>query len=1079
MKIRERIGILLLFATLLCTAGKAFSNVAFYHYGIENGLPESRINSISQDSTGFIWLAGENRVYRFNGHQFQEYQHATIQSSLVPFSRINTLFTDSQGTLWVGSNNGVSYFSFSQNRFVHLGNAWKTKRVIDITEDDKGNLWMASETGLLKYTPSTQKYVWFTSANLEKENHVSIAIPTDYITRVTSQPGGIIWLVTEPAGIYSFNPENGKVEKFETGAETSLTQFFISKITYIKDKLVFGTLTHGLYVCNPAEKTIRSETIGKIANTITHFHAVNDSVLWLATNNGLINYNLQNGAYSVYTSDSNNPLSLNRTTIHHVYSDKENNLWVSTGIRGVDYGLTGVPFSKFHISENGGPYYLTYKEVTAIQFDKTGNMWLGYETGHLEQHTYDPLNKIQYNIQTKNPEIPHGSVFALFEDSRQQVWAGGWLTGLLKLNSQTHTFVPVPIKSDSISRLTEAADVRAIIEDKKGNIWISFHGIGLGKYNPATQEMQIFGESAENPSTGLSNKYIYSLCFDKNENLWIASAHGISKMDTETNTFTSWFSEEDNPNSLNSSRVNTVHHDNSGNIWAGTDKGLHLFLPAIGNFKPVLTEEDYPGMNISAIQSVNPGEIWLSTQTGIFKVTYSINSGGKEVVVSATQFNRSDGLLSANYFPRSAGNANGLIYFAGNEGIDFFNPDELSSYSQTSNNIRITEIISDGKQVMSKVKNNEKGRLELDYRNQFLLIRFSAFNFKITDIGRYRYKLEGLNDEWIYLQNEHQATFTHLRPGDYVFRIETMYKGKWINNHAVLPVFVKKPYYMTAGFFIILAVSLFFFVWGISRARSKVLLLRQKKLEQIIEKRTLELQHKNKELLQANQTKDKFFSIISHDLRSPFSGLLGILDLLTSNENSFDSATQDQLLQTVKSSAYNTFELLENLLLWSRAQMKNTTCTIEKHNISEVLRKNINLKKETARQKGISISESFTDRIEALFDKEMINTVIRNILSNAIKFTHPGGQVNIVAENKNGEVKISISDTGIGLTEKELHTIFKLEKMNRPGTEGEKGTGLGLIIAKEFMEKNNGNIWATKNSPAGTVFHLTLPTAPN
>jgi signal transduction histidine kinase/ligand-binding sensor domain-containing protein len=1059
--------------------GTSFANIAFYHYGVENGLPEARITSISQDSTGFIWMAGENSLYRFDGHQFHEYQNAFIQTTAIPFVRINTLFTDSEGTLWVGSNNGASYYNFLHNRFVHLGNEWKNKRVIDIAEDDEGNLWMASESGLLQYTPSSQQYTLFTISNQGNENNKIIDLPTNYITRVTCQPGGLIWLVTQPAGIYGFNPKNGKAEKFEIGAETDLSGFNISKIQYVNNKLIVATLAHGLYCFNPEEKTILHETLGNLASAINHFRVLNDSILWLSTNNGLIHYNINDKNYSIYTNVPNNPLSLNRTTTHYIYTDKQNNLWVSTGIRGVDYGLTHVPFSHFYILKEGGPYYLHEKEVSAIKFDEVGNMWLAYETGLVEKHTHDPLNKIQYKVRTKNPAVQHGSVLAIFEDETQRVWAGGWLTGFLRLNPRTRTFEPASVKPDSVSRLIETADVRGITQDKKGNIWISFHGTGLGKYNPATQEMQIYRENTANASSGLSNNYTYSLCFDDTNNLWVATAHGITKMNTETEKFSVWFNEEENPNSLNSSRVHTVYRDISGMIWAGTDKGLNVFLPAINNFKPVLTDQDFPGLNISAIQSVQPGEIWLSTQTGIFRLLYSVKPDGKNLEILTTQYNRSDGLLSANYFPRSADNANGTIYFAGNEGIDFFNPGNVSFYNQPQSNVLISEIIADGEQVMARVKNHEKEKLVLNHRNQMLIIRFAALHFNNQNIKRFRYKLEGLNDEWIYLQNDQQATFTHLHPGNYVFRVEAINRNKWIDDNTVLHIGVEKPFYMTTGFYILIVVLLIALAWAVLRTRSKVLLLRQKKLEQIIQERTSELKQKNEELELANQTKDKFFSIISHDLRSPFSGLLGILELLTEPASGFDMQKQTELLQTAKKSAQNTFELLENLLLWSRSQMKNTTCNIEKHDITEILRKNIAIKKQAALQKEISVIENFSDKIEAMFDKEMINTVIRNILNNAIKFTYPGGKVNISAETKNGEVKITISDTGIGITGEEMNHLFKIEKMNRAGTEGEKGTGLGLIISKEFIEKNNGKIWATTNSPSGAIFHFTLPSVQN
>lgn len=213
--------------------------------------------------------------------------------------------------------------------------------------------------------------------------------------------------------------------------------------------------------------------------------------------------------------------------------------------------------------------------------------------------------------------------------------------------------------------------------------------------------------------------------------------------------------------------------------------------------------------------------------------------------------------------------------------------------------------------------------------------------------------------------------------------------GKNLETLQIPYILVEKPFYMTTGFYILIVLVFIALTWGVLRTRSKMLFLRQKQLEQIIQERTRELQEKNKELLVANQTKDKFFSIISHDLRSPFSVLLGILDLLTDPENNFDVKTQKELLQSAKSSASNTYELLENLLFWARSQMRTTTVSVKKQNLSDVLTKNLNLKKPIASQKNVTVTGNFPDNLEAKFDKEMMNTVIRNLLSNAIKFTPP------------------------------------------------------------------------------------------
>ena len=280
---------------------------------------------------------------------------------------------------------------------------------------------------------------------------------------------------------------------------------------------------------------------------------------------------------------------------------------------------------------------------------------------------------------------------------------------------------------------------------------------------------------------------------------------------------------------------------------------------------------------------------------------------------------------------------------------------------------------------------------------------------------------------------------------------------------------------MTIPFLIFAFVLIFAFIYIISWARSRMLIIRQKQLEQIISERTDELLQKNQELETANQTKNKFFSIISHDLRSPFSGVLGILELLNDPEHKLEEKTQKQLLKTAKVSASNTFELMENLLTWARSQMNKSDCNPRINNLSELLGKSIELKKVAAEQKEITLIAKFPEKLEAYFDLNMIDTVIRNILGNAVKFSQYGGKIEVLAEAQKEEIVVQIADSGIGLKEEEIRKLFEIDKESRRGTGGEKGTGLGLVICKEFIEKNFGRIWATPNYPKGTIFHFTIP----
>ena len=1073
-------NILMVLIFLICS-GPAFSSIAFFHYGIENGLPESRIVAISQDSTGYIWLAGENGLFRFDGIRFNIYQNTFSNGLPVFFTRINTLFTDSQGRLWVGSNDGLSRFSQKLNRFVKLTEIFEQQRILDIYEDNSGKLWLASETGLAKLDPETEKAEWFTAPSSPK-NAVYKNLPSSYILKITGQPDGKLWLATYPDGLFLFDPQTGEITDFNQIGEADFSRVNISEIHFNAGTLFVGTFSNGFYRIDARQKTVQREKIDNVAPAVQHFRQLNDSVFWIATNNGLLHYNFSNGDFTTYTNEPNNPLSLNRTTVSFVYLDKDENLWLSLGIRGINFGLTGVPFSHFAIAPEGA-YQLTHKEVTSIHFDETGNMWLGYEAGLIEKHSFDPLLKIQFRIQPKNSGNMPGSVMAIYEDSKNRIWAGGWMSGLNVLYPGKNTFEPAKIKSDPLSQQVETADIRGITEDKKGNIWVSFHGIGLGKYNPENQTLELHVHDPGQPTSTLSNNYTYNLCRDRNENIWIASAHGLSKFQPKTETFTTFFHDPENPPTLNSNTVSVVFCDGAGFVWAGTEKGLNVYSPALNNFIPVFTDKDFQFLSISSIQSVKPGELWISTTNGIFRINYKWNNDQTEMDVKPAYFNRSDGLLSSNYFARSAATSNdGAIFFGGNEGIDHFNPEAVSAYNEQKVKVLITELWVDGESLYPKqiTGENNKMSLVLNHNHKMLSIRFTALGFSNTGIKNFRYRLDGVQDDWIYLQNEQTASFTHLPPGSYSFKVETQQKNNnWTTDNATIEIFVKRPFWSSVPFYISIFLGITTVVYFVIKARSRVLIMRQKELEKIIQNRTAELIQKNEELKVANQTKDKFFSIISHDLRSPFSGLLGILELLSDEENVFSREEQKDLLQSAKSSANNTLELLENLLFWARSQMRTTTTSVKKQNLSEVLKKNLTLKKAVASQKEITLKGNFPDNIEAHFDREMINTVIRNILSNAIKFTPPGGQINLYAKSQNGEVTVSIADTGVGIDKIDSTQLFEVDKVNRNGTLGEKGTGLGLVICREFVNSNHGKIWAEPNKPRGTIFHFTLPTALN
>jgi len=233
---------------------------------------------------------------------------------------------------------------------------------------------------------------------------------------------------------------------------------------------------------------------------------------------------------------------------------------------------------------------------------------------------------------------------------------------------------------------------------------------------------------------------------------------------------------------------------------------------------------------------------------------------------------------------------------------------------------------------------------------------------------------------------------------------------------------------------------------------------------------------KNQQLQKLNAEKDKFFSIIAHDLKSPFNAIMGFSELLVERIGEKDYRDVGKYADIILQSSQRAVDLLMNLMEWSRSQTGRMKFSPDEYDLQSIIDDIALLLYETAQQKSITISTVLPDNLTVFADNEMLNTVIRNLISNAIKFTMPGGRIIIAAEEKKHELTVSVSDTGVGIPKEAMKKIFSIqENYTTTGTQNEKGTGLGLILCKEFVEKHGGKIWVESKKEKGTVFTFSLP----
>jgi len=337
--------------------------------------------------------------------------------------------------------------------------------------------------------------------------------------------------------------------------------------------------------------------------------------------------------------------------------------------------------------------------------------------------------------------------------------------------------------------------------------------------------------------------------------------------------------------------------------------------------------------------------------------------------------------------------------------------------------------------------------------------------------------MEGISDKWISLDNQHFVHFTNLPAGKYKFHAKgSNSDGIWNETPASLNIIIYPPWWKSTTAYIFYLVFIILLVLIIVKRRERAMIYEKKILENEVSNRTTEIALQKNKLYELNATKDKFFSILAHDLKNPFASLYSLSNLLKDNYETADEEDKIMIIEKISSSAKHIYSLLESLLTWSRSQSGFIKYTPVEFDISRLVNANLNLNQVQAEKKGIKLLNSTNGKLNVFADQEMINTIIRNLINNAVKYTNKGGTIEVKVHSSNDYLEVSVCDQGIGISQEDQKKLFQIDvKYKTPGTSNEMGTGLGLILCREFIEKNRGKIWVESELGKGSCFYFTLP----
>lgn len=1027
-----------------------YDGKSFVTYTIKNGLSGNVVLSIYEDRMGNLWF-GSNRggLTKYDGKKFISF---TTKEGLA-HNTILCITEDRFGVLWFGTyGGGISKYNGKTFQTINKENGLPDNGVRSIFFDNKNNAWIGTlNSGVCKFDGKT--YKTYTTKD---------GLPHNGIFTILQDNNENLWFGTIGGGISRFDGE-----KFQNFSESKTAQSNLIWCSY-KDhsgNLWFGTRGGGLIRYDGKEFTKFTTYNGLNSNFIFTITQDKSGYIWLGTyGSGVVRYDGK--AFVSFTTKQ----GLASNLIYSILQDRDGNYWLGTYSNGLNK-LTvssNLCFDEKLILHYTTANGLNNNDVKALCEDRKGNIWLGTVGGGVSR--LSKKGSIKFENFTTKDGLPDDRVHSILEDSKGNIWFGT-SGGLCRFDGKT--FKNYSTKDGLVDRI-----VLCILEDKKGNLWLGTSG-GVNSFDGKTFK-------SYTTKNGLAHNIVFSMVEDKNGFIWFGTdGGGISRFDgTKFLTYTT----EDG---LSNNTVGQIVQDKVGRIFFGTNLGLSVLVgwnkskPIFENFNK---QTGFPIKDIVAgckgMIIDKTGAIWIGT-------------GDETTALIRFDYNE----IKKNYLSPKVVIRNVRIHE---------NPIAWYDMSDTKDSVLVNqqEIITLGRKLSVTERDSIRKfysgvkfesikafypipiGLVVPHKNNSITFGFTAIEPSKPYLVKYQYILEGYENYWSPITNRTSAVFGNITSGKYTFRLKALSaNGTWSEpisySFVVLP-----PWYLSFWAYLGYLTGFILFVYLSIFLNSKRLKKINLQLESVVNERTSEIAKQNEELVkqawqiqeqalklqEANASKDKFFRIIAHDLRGPIGSLINLTEVMSNESEGYSIEEFTQISSSINKSADNLYKLMNNLLEWAKMQQEGIKLNLADHNLFELVGQCLSGIDESAKRKKIILENQIEDNVIVYADEKMLNTILRNLISNAIKFTPHEGRVIVSANSNDKEIEILVTDTGVGISSGDLTKIFKIdEKTGRVGTDNEPSTGLGLVLCKEFIEKHNGKITVESKVGEGSIFRFTIP----
>lgn len=1083
----HRLAIILLAAGVFAYAPLAVAATGtpyFTEISVKDGLSQGSVYCMLADRQGFMWFGTGDGINCYDGYSFRIFKYDEKDSTTVSNNLINCLVEDCDGSLWFGTGNGLNrldprtdrftrYLHSADDRFSIGGNYIKS-----LFLDSRGRLWAGADGSLNLYDRERDG---FTAFDFDGR------LAGTRIYCMLEDHTGAIWLATRDAGLLRFDPDTFACEQYvhDPDDPCSISSNHINCLYEDRHRQLWvGTWEHGLNIFDRQTDGFRviraySDRSSINNNQIRCMAEDGEGCMWIGTFEGLSIYDPATERYSHHLRHNDIPGTLSYNIVNCIYVDGYGSIWLGTNGGGVnlynptlgqfqlidpkleaghDYGYIGPMVESDGViwigTEGGGlaGYDLKTKRyayydarnprqrmsnsntIKALRVDRTGMLWVGTYAAGVQ--TFDPRTRSFWKYYDTHKGINNNIINEVFEDAKGNVWVGSNNTeGLHILDRRHDRFVPY-FEVDPDRQRSDYPWIRTICERENGELWMGSIYNGLYIHREG-EEMRVVTSSDSN----LSSDYISYIMEDSRHRMWVGTyGGGVNIYDPERDEFAVY----DTSHGLLNDNVCCIVEDSLSCIWIGTMSGLSAFDPEEKTF-----------------------------------TNYSFARGNFPIQT----LNLKSGLYASD----------GKIYLGGNNGIVCFSPDALHD------NRHIPPVAITGLTVgnCAVQPGDESGvldrtlryteRIVLTHRQTDLSIEFAALNYIHPQNNQYSFRLEGYDRDWSRPGYQRHATYTNLLDGDYVFRVRASNdSGQWNLEGVSLAIRILPPPWRTwwaYGLYVVLAAALLFVITRYTLVRIRL-------------QNDIRLsEHEKCMMREAYQVQLNLFTNFSHELRTPLTLILDPLRKILAEE--VLSAPLRSSLELIRRNAERILVLVDQLMVFRKQKSGRLKLRVGEGDLVRFTREMVVIFRELTLTKNIRLQFRATDaEIPLWFDSFLMEKVYFNILSNAVKNTPAGGNIQIAVGGRapgrvvrelrrNGIqepvqarsfVEIVFRDTGPGIPPSELEQIFApFYRVDEQENMGIYGTGIGLHLTRNIVEMHHGYIWAESAPGAGAVFRIVLP----